>query len=143
MKLDEWSAGWDILRINQLLPAGCRWPKLQELHSALETMPRMSAYSGSYAGMGIYIGWRTYDWRWAYHHGVCLPNGPCGNRHGFHGDYDFDNIADAQLFPTYNIGELPESRTFLKIMASLGFRRAALGETLVLPVLENHAALGK
>lgn len=137
MKLDDWAAGWDILRINQLLPLGCRWPKLQELHSALETMPRISADS---KGFGTYIGWRTTDWKWAYHHGVCLPNGPGGNRNGFHGDYDFDNIAYAQLFPTYNVGDVPESRTFLKIMASLGFRPAALGQTLVLPVLAQQGA---
>lgn len=140
MKLDEWAAGWDILRINNLLRPECRWPKLQELHAALETMPRMSAER---RGFGTYIGWRTTDWTWAYHHGVCLQNGPVENRHGFHGGYDFDNVADAQLIPTYNVGDLPESKKFLKIMASLGFKPATLGQTLVLPVLESDAALSK
>lgn len=140
MKLDEWAAGWDILRINNLLPLGCRWPKLQELHSALETMPRVSADA---EGFGIYIGWRTTDCKWAYHHGVCLTNGPHGNRHGFHGYYDFDNIPDARLIPTYNVGDITESKKFLKIMTSLGFKPAKLGESLVLPVLESDAALSK
>jgi len=140
MKLNDWAASWDILRINNLLPLGCRWPKLEELHAAFEVFPRMSAES---RGFGIYIGWRTTDWKWAYHHGVCLPNGPCENRHGFHGDYDFDNIADAQLLPTYNVGDIAESKKFLKIMAALGFKTATLGQTLVLPVLENNIAPNK
>lgn len=140
MKLDDWAAGWDILRINNLLRPECRWPKLQELHAALETMPRISSDGRAF---GIYIGWRTTDWKWAYHHGVCLPSGPGENRHGFHGYYDFDNIADAQLIPTYNVGDVPESKNFLKIMASLGFKPATLGQTLVLPVLESDAALSK
>jgi hypothetical protein len=136
MKLDEWAAGWDILRINSLLPLGCRWPKLEELHAALGVFPRMSADS---SGFGIYIGWRTTDWKWAYHHGVCLQNGSVHNRYGFHGYYDFDNIADAQLLPTYNVGDIPESKKFLKIMAALGFKTATLGQTLVLPVLAQQS----
>lgn len=141
MKLDDWAAGWDILRINNLLlRPECRWPKLQELHAALETMPRMSSNS---VGCGIYIGWRIGDWRWAYHHGVCLPNGIIQGRHGFHSYYDFDNIADAQIIPTYNVGDIPESKKFLKIMASLGFKPSKVGEVLVTPVLESDAALSK
>jgi len=138
MKLAEWDAQWNIIRINKILPEECRWPKLEELIEALSVIPRVSVDK---TGFGLYLGWRTHDWKWVYHHSVCLPDdGLIGSRDGFgrydfHSDYGFHNIGEASIVPTYNVGDVRESKLLIKTMKSLGFKSAQLGATLVTPVL--------
>lgn len=146
MKLSEWDAQWNIIRINNILPEECRWPKLEELVEALSVMPRVSV---SKIGFGSYLGWRTHDWKWAYHHAVCLPDdgimpGRDGfRRYEFHGDYDFHNIGQASIVPTYNVGDVEESMVLIEIMKSLGFKCANLGAALVTPALGSGSAAGR
>jgi hypothetical protein len=138
MKLSEWEAQWNIIRINEMLPEECRWPKLDELIEALSAIPRVSADG---TGRGSYLGWRTHGWDWVYHHSVCLPRDRLiggrveFGRYRFHGDYGFHNIGEASIVPTYNVGDVRESRILLKTMKALGFKSARLGATLVTPVL--------
>ena len=138
MKLSDWDAQWNIIRINKILPEECRWPKLEELIEALSVIPRVSVDK---EGFGSYLGWRTPDWKWAYHHAVCLPDENLGGaRYDFHHDYDFHNIGEANIIPTYNVGDVKESRDFIKIMKSLGFKSARQGATLVTPALGDGPA---
>lgn len=133
MKLQDWADQYRILEINARLPPEYQWPRLPELFAALETFPRISKEP---AGFGIFIGWRTPDRFWVYHHAVCVPGHVRDSgheRYGFNNAFNEDNMLHAKPIPTINSGELPESADFVQLLQRVGFPRIATGAVMVTP----------
>ena len=119
MKLNDWAMQFHILEINKLLPPDSRWPHLEQLMTALESVPRTS--SKKY-GSGIFIGWGDAEGNWAYHHTICIPASDLdGQRYGYHWRANRDTIATMPgICPVFNVGDLPETQNFIKALASIG-----------------------
>lgn len=134
MKLEEWGAQWDIIKINERLPVEYRWPNLDQLITALEQFKRVSTMR---VGYGIFLGWRSAERGWIYHHGICLPSylSLGASRYNFHSPYSMDNVADSLPIPTLNVGDLPESSAFLDVLESVGFVRPQPLEVMAYPKL--------
>jgi len=71
MKLDDWAMQFHILEINKILRPEYRWPRLDDLLAALESLPRLSIDK---YGSGIFIGWGGLSSEWRYHHTICIPS---------------------------------------------------------------------
>jgi len=135
MKLQDWADQYKILEINARMPPESAWPRLEQLLAAIETFPRIST---AYAGYGIYIGWRTLDRLWAYHHSVCLPGSQSnghGDRYGFNNAHDESNISSRRVVPTLTTGDLPESPRFVRLLRRVGFMPVKAGEIMATPRL--------
>jgi len=133
MKLEEWFAQGDILKVNAAIAhPEDRWPNLEAVMAALENFPRISV---SKNGISIFMGWRTHHHTWAYHHGVCITdNGNTGSRYGFH-DCCMSDIPRMRLVPVYNVGDIPESAAFVAALASAGIKCADIGSVMIRPTL--------
>lgn len=119
MKLDDWAMQFHILEINKILSPDIKWPHLEQLLAALESVRRAS--SNKY-GSGIFIGWGDLEGSWVYHHTICTPSRHSeGARYGYHWRYNRDNIATAPgIHPVFNVGDLPETQDFIRALASIG-----------------------
>jgi len=119
MKLDDWAMQFHILEINKILRPEYRWPRLDDLLAALESLPRLSIDK---YGSGIFIGWGGLSSEWRYHHTICIPSRHInGCRYGYHGEATYENIASMNdIQPVFNVGDIPETPAFIDALASIG-----------------------
>lgn len=108
-----------------------KWP---ELDSVLDAADRnISMTSKSAVGRSIYIGWAYIGSAgkpdmWFYHHALCAPKieGISGRRFGFtvhRSEVPWLSIVSSKervISPVFNVGELPESEVFVKILRDHG-----------------------
>ena len=121
MKLDTWKMKSFAKELNSRLPDDLKWPRLELiLEETEESIPlKSSANSGS----GIHVGWMESDYSWYYHHSICLPSISSGSGqviYGFHGHHSASKPLPARLYPIFNVGDLPESQLFVKILNKHG-----------------------
>lgn len=137
MKLEFINRKESILSLNRSLPEEHRWPFLETLLSKVEdTIPLFSVASrANEVGSGIFIGWGCSDSKeksyqpdnWFYHYSVSiLSNKARLNQNelfGYH-NYDIQDFLSGRITikPVFNIGSLPESKQFAKLLRSLGIQ---------------------
>jgi hypothetical protein len=132
MKLDYWNNKFFTTELNSKhMSDAHKWPQLD---SVLEAADRnIPLTSRSAVGKSIYIGWAHIgpDGKpdmWFYHHMLCAPRieGTGGRRFGFtlnRSEVPWLSIVSSKkkvLSPVFNVGELPESEVFVKILRDHG-----------------------
>lgn len=123
MKIETIIKREDIYKINDSLPEKMRWPNLEEILYECEQQIKFVSLDAS--GFPIFIGWaETSANEWFYHHAICLSHSlGIGMPYGFH-DSSIDDVYSGKLTiaPVFNIGSLPESVKFAKILRKFGIK---------------------
>lgn len=132
MKLDYWNNKFFTAELNSRYMAEAnKWPLLNSILEAADKNIPMT--SESRTGRSIYIGWAYIRVSgkpdmWFYHHALCSPGIEelHSRRIGFTLAKDDDSwisIASSIhgiICPVFNVGALPESLTFVKILRDHG-----------------------
>lgn len=133
MKLDFWKHKLFTQELNSVYMSNeHKWPMLDSILDAADKQIPM--VSGADYGVGIYVGWVNASPHslthgdWFYHHAICLPGAHREATLRFRFTYALEPeqwrpIAESNtkiLKPIFNVGLLPESSLFVKILNDHG-----------------------
>lgn len=132
MKLDYWSNKFFTLELNRnYMSEAHKWPLLDSVLDAADRAIPLT--SESKTGRSIYVGWASIGPTgkpdmWFYHHALCVPKMEERNQRSFGFTliqtkdrwHPIVSSKEKRLEPVFNIGALPESATFVKILSDHG-----------------------
>jgi hypothetical protein len=137
MKLEFWDSKFNILRLNNRLPAKSKWPALEAIIDDCDANIDLRSTLDSTYNSGIFIGWAYKSTniltRWYYHHAICLSY---RTTQLFGYTSNESSIAkEKRIFPVYNLGNLPESEAFVKILQKHNIKASIYDHTMKIPEL--------
>jgi hypothetical protein len=132
MKLEYWDNKFFTLELNSThMSEAHKWPLLDSVLAATDNAIPLT--SASKTGRSIYVGWASLGPSgnpdvWFYHHALCVPSMAERNKRSFGFSimqrkdawHRIVSSKKALIAPVFNIGALPESKTFVKILNDHG-----------------------
>ena len=132
MKLEYWNNKFFTLELNRnYMSEAHKWPLLDSVLDAADRAIPLT--SESKTGRSIYVGWASIGPTgkpdmWLYHHALCVPRMEERSPRGFGFTiiqrrdqwHPIVSSKEKRLEPVFNIGALPESTTFVKILNDHG-----------------------
>lgn len=132
MKLEYWNNKFFTLELNSKHMSDIhKWPLLDSVLDATDRAIPLT--SESKTGRSIYVGWASIGPIgkgdvWFYHHALCVPRMEERNRRSFGFTtiqrkdqwHPIASSKEKRIVPVFNIGALPETETFVKILKDHG-----------------------